>query len=174
MPQRRHLAHGLAGVLASALLVLPASPGADAAGPVPAAVTVAAPAPAASKAVVLKPALKRVLKRVNAARTKRGLKPLSAGRCLTRKFAQPWARHMAHTGSFGHQDTSKIFTQCSGFHIVGENIAAGQPTAKAVMAAWMGSPDHKRNILRKRFKRIGLGLARDADGVKYWVQDFGG
>ncbi len=149
------------------------------AAPLPAT---AAPAPAApparqpettARTVTLKPALQNVLKRVNKVRRNHGRKPLRVTSCLTKKVAQPWARHMANTGRFEHRDLGEVFNICPSLTMVGENIAAGQPTARAVMKAWMGSPGHRRNILNKRYRKIGLGLARDADGTPYWVQNFG-
>lgn len=128
----------------------------------------------ARAAVTLKPALKAVLVKVNAQRAKRGLRPLRATACLTRKVAQPWAKHLAETETLVHQDLSPIFTTCPGLSRVGENIAYGYPTAGAVVKAWMNSPGHRANILNRRFTKIGLGLARSSDGTKYWVQDFGG
>lgn len=146
----------------------------------PAGTASATPAPpverqpaATARTVTLKPALQNVLKRVNKVRRNHGRKPLRVTRCLTTKVAQPWARHMADTGDFDHRDLSEVFKICPSLTMVGENIAAGQPTAKAVMKAWMGSKGHRRNILNKRYRKIGLGLARDADGTPYWVQNFG-
>lgn len=146
----------------------------------PAGTASATPAPpaerqpaASARTVTLKPALQNVLKRVNKVRRNHGRKPLRVTHCLTKKVAQPWARHMADTGDFAHRDLSKVFKICPSLTMVGENIAAGQPTAKAVMKAWMGSKGHRRNILNKRYRKIGLGLARDADGRPYWVQNFG-
>lgn len=52
----------------------------------------------------------------------------------------------------------------------GENIAAGQETAEAVVQAWMDSPGHRRNILDCSFSSIGVGHAASGD---YWVQNFG-
>lgn len=128
----------------------------------------------ARSGVTLRPALKAVLVKVNAQRTKRGLKPLRATVCLTKKVAQPWAKHLAETETLVHQDLSPIFKTCPGLSRVGENIAYGYPTAGAVVKAWMNSPGHRANILNRRFTKIGLGLARSDDGTKYWVQDFGG
>ena len=125
-------------------------------------------------AATLRAPLQRVLDRVNAQRAKRDLRPLRATACLTGKVAQPWARHMADTEAMVHQDLSVVFEKCSGLHRAGENIAYGYPTAAAVMKAWMHSTGHRRNILNKRFTKIGLGMARSADGTPYWVQDFGG
>jgi uncharacterized protein YkwD len=56
---------------------------------------------------------------------------------------------------------------------IAENIAYGQPTPRAVVAAWMGSPPHRRNILDCRLKNIGVGYALAADGTPHWTQDFG-
>ncbi len=148
--------------------------------PLPAGAAQAPPAPpaerqpaATARTVTLKPALQNVLRRVNKVRSNHGRKPLRVTHCLTRKVAQPWAKHMADTGDFAHRDLSDVFRICPSLTRVGENIAAGQPTAKAVMKAWMGSRGHRRNILDKRFRTIGLGLARSADGTPYWVQNFG-
>ena len=52
----------------------------------------------------------------------------------------------------------------------GENIAWGQRSAAEVMSDWMGSPDHRRNILDCEFTIVGVGL--DPRGM-YWTQDFG-
>jgi uncharacterized protein YkwD len=48
---------------------------------------------------------------------------------------------------------------------LGENIAWGSgplATAAAVHRAWMRSPGHKANILRRRFREIGIGIALGA------------
>jgi uncharacterized protein YkwD len=166
----------LLGAAAAPVQALPATAG-------PAAATSTDTPVAASQAVVgrtvsaraatLRPALQRVLNRVNRVRANHGRKPLRAISCLTDRVAQPWARHMAQTGSFEHQDLTNVFKTCSGLTRVGENIAVGYPTAKSVMKAWMHSKGHRRNILDGRFRKIGLGLARSADGTPYWVQDFG-
>ena len=53
----------------------------------------------------------------------------------------------------------------------GENIAMGQPTPAAVMAAWMNSQGHRDNILNGAFTRLGVGV-RYGTGTVLWVQDF--
>ena len=52
----------------------------------------------------------------------------------------------------------------------GENIAAGYPSAAAVMDGWMGSPEHAANITECAFTAIGVGV--NSDGW-YWTQVFG-
>ena len=145
----------------------------------PVAPVASAPAPDAAPrqaqaSASLRPALQRVLDKVNAQRAKHELRPLRATVCLAGKVAQPWAKHMAETETMVHQDLSVVFEKCPGLSRAGENIAYGYPTAAAVMKAWMNSPGHRSNILNRQFTKIGLGLARSADGTPYWVQDFGG
>lgn len=77
--------------------------------------------------------------------------------------------YFSHTGQDGREFDDRISDEghpSPG----GENIAAGQETAEAVMQAWMDSPGHRRNILDCSFSSIGVGYAADGD---YWVQNFG-
>lgn len=50
----------------------------------------------------------------------------------------------------------------------GENIAAGQGSAEAVMESWMNSDGHRNNILSTGSNEIGIGLHE-----LHWVQNFG-
>ena len=54
----------------------------------------------------------------------------------------------------------------------GENIAIGQETPARVMAAWMGSDGHRRNILDPEFTHLGIGVHTATGGGPYWTQDF--
>ena len=59
---------------------------------------------------------------------------------------------------------------------IGENIAEGQLSVAEVMDTWMHSPGHRRNILDRDFRELGVGLAlgRSGDGWQVeWVQTFG-
>lgn len=53
-----------------------------------------------------------------------------------------------------------------------ENVAEGQNTPAEVINTWMKSEMHKANILSKNAE-IGVGVAKSADGKKYWTQVFG-
>ncbi|MGH9228033.1 MAG: CAP domain-containing protein [Acidimicrobiales bacterium] len=53
---------------------------------------------------------------------------------------------------------------------LGENIAAGQRSPEVVMAAWMDSAGHQRNILDCAYTVIGVGLSTHG---WYWTQMFG-
>jgi len=52
---------------------------------------------------------------------------------------------------------------------VGENIAQGQMSIPEVMAGWLKSEGHCRNLMNPSFKEVGV-----AEINHYWVQDFGG
>ncbi len=59
---------------------------------------------------------------------------------------------------------------------VGENIAAGRPTAEAVVDQWVQSPGHCSNLMSREFRFLGVGHAYRA-GTRfghYWTQNFGG
>ncbi len=51
---------------------------------------------------------------------------------------------------------------------IGENVAAGYRTAKAVFDGWKQSAGHNRNMLYRRFEAIGI-----AEQNGYWTTIFG-
>jgi uncharacterized protein YkwD len=58
---------------------------------------------------------------------------------------------------------------------VGENIAAGDETARQVMDSWKNSPEHARNMRDKNFTEIGIGraYAKNSRYGWYWTTTFG-
>lgn len=58
---------------------------------------------------------------------------------------------------------------------MGENIAAGYSTGAEVVAGWLSSDGHCRNMMDPDFGVIGIGYARvpGSDYVEYWTQNFG-
>src|SRR5437868_6378355 len=116
---------------------------------------------------------------VNQQRAANGLPPLARNSHLDQS-ASSFAAQMANQGFFSHTglDGSTPLTrmQAAGYTNVliwGENIAAGQPDAASVMAAWMNSPGHAANILSSSYRDIGIGVAYGGPYGIYWVQDFG-
>lgn len=55
----------------------------------------------------------------------------------------------------------------------GENVAAGQTSPAQVVAEWMASPTHRRNILDPTYTQIGVSHTRSGSGRAFWVQEFG-
>lgn len=58
---------------------------------------------------------------------------------------------------------------------MGENIAAGYSTGAEVVAGWLSSDGHCRNIMDPDFGVIGIGYASvpGSDYTEYWTQNFG-
>ena len=149
--------------------------------PKPAAPKPAAPKPAAPKPAAPKPAapasgdVARVVALVNSERSKAGCAPVKSNAKLA-KAAQDHSkdmaahRNMSHTGSDGSEPGQRITRAGYQWSTYGENVAYGYNTPESVMAGWMSSPGHKRNILNCAFKEIGVGHAQPDD---YWTQDFG-
>ncbi|MCZ1003712.1 CAP domain-containing protein [Streptomyces mirabilis] len=117
----------------------------------------------------------RVLALVNSERGKVGCSSLTLNAKLS-KAAQDHSadmashQNMSHTGSDGSDPGQRITTAGYTWSAYGENVAFGYSTPEEVMAGWMSSPGHKRNILDCGFKEIGIGLAQPGS---YWTQDFG-
>lgn len=120
----------------------------------------------------------QVLALVNSERTRAGLAALKSNDSLT-AAAQGHAQDMAVNGYFSHTSLDgrtlgdRIRQAGYSYRAAGENIAWGQRTPSEVVSGWMASPGHRRNILNPNFRELGIGLARDTDGVPYWVQNFG-
>ncbi|MGD1702432.1 CAP domain-containing protein [Dapis sp. BLCC M229] len=126
----------------------------------------------------------RVVALTNQERTQLGLDPLTADPLLN-QAAQTHTENMAeldffdHTGLDGSSAGDRIEATGYDFSAWAENIAAGQQTPEAVVAAWMGSDGHRANILNPDLEEIGVGyyfLEDDTGSVNanhYWTQVFG-
>jgi len=115
-----------------------------------------------------------VLELVNAERAAHGVSPLNLSPTLmmaARFKAQSMhdLNYMNHTHPVYGQ-FANISRQLFNYPVVsmGENIARGQRTPEAVMAAWMNSDGHRRNILSPSFTEMGAGFFNNS-----WVQKFG-
>ena len=99
-----------------------------------------------------------VVAHTNDARAKRGLGPLVADAALM-NGARRQAAWMARNRNLSHGQG------------VTENIAMGQSSPSEAVADWMRSDGHRANILGSH-SRIGVAMARAADGTIYWCQQF--
>lgn len=111
---------------------------------------------------------------LNSERRKRGIRPLASNSRLA-AAAERHARDMDRRNYFSHSSpggTDMLDRVRSARYIrpgdswtVGENIAWGSEeyaTPRSIVRIWMHSPGHKANILRRRFREIGVGVARGA------------
>ncbi|WP_313408616.1 CAP domain-containing protein [Aeromicrobium sp.] len=113
----------------------------------------------------------RLKKQTNKARTANDVRALRHGKCLDR-YAQRQARRMARQQRMYHQNLSVVLRACRS-RTVGENVAYGFRTPKSNIRGWLNSPGHRKNMLSRKFTRIGIGVAKDSDGRTYTVQVFG-
>ena len=118
-----------------------------------------------------------VARLVNAERAKAGLPALKINLELSR-VARYKSADMANKGYFSHTSPTygTPFQMMENFGLrfsaAGENIAYGQRTPAEVMRDWMNSPGHRNNILSRSYTEIGVGLAKNKNGVCYWTQMF--
>ena len=121
-----------------------------------------------------------VLDIVNAERANAGCGPVQAERFLhqaARLHSQDMAdnNYFSHTGLNGSRFSDRA--RAAGYQgfPAGENIAAGYNSAQAVMAGWMSSSGHRRNILNCSHTHIGIGQADNNSSRygRYWTQVFG-
>lgn len=120
-----------------------------------------------------------LLRLTNASRAEHGLRPLKPSTGL-HKAARWHANWMARHQILSH-DEGEVpwwhhvykYVAESSTHVIDENVGDGFPTAAAVHAAFMRSPEHRDNILNRRNRRFGAASARG--GGKTWVSaDFSG
>jgi uncharacterized protein YkwD len=89
--------------------------------------------------------------------------------------AQDMALHnyFSHTSLDGRDVSDRIKAvgySFKGFRkfAIGENIAQGQESIAEVMAGWLKSAGHCKNLMNPDFKEVGIAFYNS-----YWVQDFG-
>ena len=114
----------------------------------------------------------QVIDLVNAFREENGKAPLTLNTSL-RDSARIRAKEIVEKFDHVRPDGTTWFTVITFPYLTaGENIASGHRTPTDVMGAWMGSPDHRANILNDDFTVIGVGCYEAEDGRLYWVQLF--
>jgi uncharacterized protein YkwD len=126
---------------------------------------------------------------LNDERVSHGLQPLTVAQGLTQPSAAYSARMVtegffAHVAPDGATLTDRLeangYIDPDGDWTVGENIAWGQgniSTARAIMVAWMNSPEHRDNILEPEYEEVGIGVVPGTPGDTSWgatyTTDFG-
>ena len=114
-----------------------------------------------------------VIERTNVERGKKRRAALTRADRLT-DAAQSHACFMAATDKMSHtgKGGSSVGARVSGtgyrWGMVAENVAFGQATAQAVMASWVTSKGHRKNLMHRKARDIGIGIARK-NGRLYWA-----
>lgn len=155
----------LAAALAAALAV-------TATAPVQAASTSTASVALSQRDVLsLQQARQLILDETNAARASKGLAALKQSQGLT-NLAQNWSGQQARTDRIYHNPNFGTGSP-AGWNWAAENVAAGYDYT-TVVAAWLKSPGHYRNIMNAGATHIGIGIAYSAaSGIAYFTQNFG-
>jgi hypothetical protein len=119
-----------------------------------------------------------VIRLTNDFREDHGLDPVEADVNLV-QAAENWSRQMGRKDFYRHSEVDEQMRrfgyEADGY---GENIAAGQRSARQVVEAWIDSPGHRANMLREDFEHIGVGHHRESDDggrvafTHYWTQIF--
>lgn len=110
----------------------------------------------------------RMLSRLNALRTRRGLTPLRASAALS-SAARHHTKDMARNGFCGHDsaDGTDFWKRISRFYGRGrgwrtwaaaENVLCHprRLTAAAALRKWLGSPGHRANLLSSQWREVGV------------------
>ena len=121
-----------------------------------------------------------VLAFTNDARMAAGLSPLREERRLMRA-AQVQSEQMGQLTMMDHvlpkaplpKPADRLAEVRYPWAAYAENVAFGQPSAEAVVAAWMKSPGHRANILNPDYTELGVGYSVDVAGRPYYAQVFG-
>ena len=136
--------------------------------------TAPAPAGAATEITAAKRLEAAVLKRMNAVRKAHGRNPLRAAKRLNRA-GRAHTVNMARHGYFAHRWSNgdrygrwiRRFWPGPDYRSwsAGENLYWEGPstTARRVVRAWMRSPGHRRNLLSRDWRRVGVGAVRVDD-----------
>ena len=72
--------------------------------------------------------------------------------------AQVRAERMCSTGQLSHDGFQAAFDGL-GYGWKGENLAMGYKDAQSIHIQLMGSPRHRKNILKREFNAVGIGHA---------------
>jgi len=137
-------------------------------------------APAAGAATMTSPE-NALLRQMNTVRAQHGLKPLRFDTRLE-QAARFHSREMLSNDVFQHGAfASRMVRFRIQGTLAGENLAWGNGalgTPSGVVAAWLASPEHRANLLRPSFRRVGIGELTGSflghGGVRVVTADFAG
>ncbi|MBJ2176441.1 CAP domain-containing protein [Aureibaculum sp. A20] len=115
----------------------------------------------------------KIFNLVNAHRESKGLEILSRNTTAD-NLAIDHSKYMiakdkiSHDNFSSRSDNLKRNENAKG---TGENVAYGYKTAEKVLAAWLNSSEHKKNI-EGNFTHTGIAAVQNAEGTYYFTQLF--
>ena len=117
--------------------------------------------------------------RVNQVRAQHDLNPLRGSTELAAvalAHAKDMARrgYLAHENPEGQNPLNRVTAAgVSGFRLLAENIGSstvGGDRIEAIVSGWMGSHDHRENVLNPAFNTAGVGVVDAPDGSTIVVE----
>jgi uncharacterized protein YkwD len=170
------------GTPAPLLPALPAPPGPDATQPQPAVQSApdsTSQVQAATTTTVDTSLQRLVAAQINVVRRSQGRSRLTLSSALTRA-GREHARELALAGYFSHDwsDGTPFGTWIRRFYppagarrwSAGETLAWATPevTAKQAVEMWLASPEHRRILLSKTWRQVGLGVVRATGAAGFY------
>ena len=78
---------------------------------------------------------------------------------------------LSHTGTGNTTVSRRVSRAGYRWQVVAENIAAGLETSEEVIAQWLHSPEHCRNIMERNLSEIGAACRRNRSSRygTYWT-----
>lgn len=80
--------------------------------------------------------------------------------------------YFSHTGRDGRSPGGRVSAEGYEWSFAGENIAAGQASVSAVMAAWLASAGHCVNLMRSEYTEVAVACVvapRSSSYSRYWT-----
>jgi uncharacterized protein YkwD len=121
---------------------------------------------------------KQILELVNGERVRRGLRPLvwdgrlcQAGRDHSRDMGR--RNYFSHYSPNGSSVTERVIARGADFRWLGENIAMDF-SARSAHQNLMRSRGHRDNILKREYRRVGIGVSVSPRGELLVTQVFSG
>ncbi len=121
-----------------------------------------------SKPAVADGFFSEVLVQINQEREKAGLAEVTLDENLNR-LAGEWAVEVGRRDALVHRPDLRKLEEEYGYSYMNENLyfSSVEPSPARMVAAWMNSSGHRRNLLNAQIDRIGLGMGKFATG--YYV-----
>jgi uncharacterized protein YkwD len=112
------------------------------------------------------PAIQEFLRLVNAKRSSVGCPELKWDDQLARvalKHSRDMVSHnfFGHASSDGKDPFQRLHESKVVYSAAAENIAFGPKTGRQAFDTWLGSPEHRKNMLDCRFSRHGVAYVQD-------------
>jgi hypothetical protein len=106
---------------------------------------------------------------INSVRAQNGVGPLSVHAELV-GIARDWTDQMVANGGISHNPSFSSQVTAN-WTKLGENVGVGY-SVESLMAAFVASPGHYKNIVNPSYNYVGVGVSYGADGRMYVTQDF--